>query len=69
MLQSEEQDMAENLDSLSHSLAMFASGNKNSNNPQPQSHNHGGGSNRGKGKNNGNRSRGGVRFNNSSDGG
>ena len=34
MLQSEEQAMAENLDSFSHSLAMFASRNRNSNSPQ-----------------------------------
>ena len=68
MLQSEEQAMVGNLDNTSHSLAMFASGNKNPNSPQPQSHNHGG-SNRGRGKNNGNRGRGGARFNNSGGGG
>ena len=33
MLQSEEQAMVENLDSVSHSLAMFTSRNKNSNSP------------------------------------
>ena len=32
MLQSEEQAMAKNFDNLSHSLAMYASGNKHSNN-------------------------------------
>ena len=68
MLQSEEQAMAENLDSFSHSLAMFASGNKNSTSSHPQPHNHGG-SNRGRGKDNGNRGRGGGRFNNSHGGG
>ena len=68
MLQSEEQAMAKNLDSFSHSLAMFAFGNKNSNSSHPQSHNHGG-SNKGRGKNNSNRGRGGGRFNNNSGGG
>ena len=67
ILQSEEQGMAENLDSFSHSLAMFASGNRNSNSPQSQPHHHGG-SNRGRGRNNGNRGRGGGRFNGSGGG-
>lgn len=57
--------MSENLDSVSHSLAMFASGNKNSNNPQPRHH---GDSNRGRGRNNSNRGRGGGRFNGSGGG-
>ena len=72
MLQSEEQAMAENLDSFSHSLAMFASGNKGSISSHLQPHNHGGfngGSNRGGGRNNGNRGRGKGRFNNSHGGG
>ena len=67
MLQSEEQAMVENLDSVSHSLAMFTSRNKNSNSPQPQPHHHAG-FNRGRGKNNGNRGRGGGRFNGSGGG-
>ena len=67
MLQSEEQAMAENLDNFSHSLAMFASGNKNSNSPQSKPHYHGG-SNKGRGRNNGNRGRGGGRFNGSGGG-
>ncbi|XP_050259629.1 uncharacterized protein LOC126704635 [Quercus robur] len=72
MLQSEEQAMTENLDSFSHSLAMFASGNKGSISSHLQPHNHGGfngGSNRGRGRSNGNRGRGGGRFNNSHGGG
>ena len=53
MLQSEEQAMAENSNNFSHSLVMYASGNKHSNNSQFQSQNNGG-SNQGRGKNNNN---------------
>ena len=53
ILQSEEQAMAENSNNFSHSLVMYASGNKHSNNSQFQSQNNGG-SNQGRGKNNNN---------------
>ena len=68
MLQSEEQAMTENSYNFSHSLAMYAFGNKHSNNSQFQSQNHGG-SNLGRGKNNTNRGRGGGRYTNNGGGG
>ena len=63
MLQSEELAMAENLETIPQSLAMFASNLRpNGNNSQNQ------GSRRGRGRNNSNRGRGGGRFNNNNGG-
>ena len=62
MLQSEEQTMTDHLDSVSHSLAMFASNGKASSSTQYQAQNHGSG--RGRGRNHFNRGSGGGRYNN-----
>ena len=62
MLQSEEQAMIDHLDSVSHSLAMFASNGKASSSTQNQAQNHGSG--RGRGRNHSNRGRGVGRYNN-----
>ena len=58
MLQSEEQAMTDHLDSVSSSLAMFASHGKQGNNTSYQNH----GSGRGRGRNNNSRGRNGGRF-------
>ena len=61
MLQSEEQTMTNHLDSVSKSLAMFASNGKAGGNSSHQSQNHGSG--RGIGRNNNPRGRSGGRIN------
>ena len=62
MLKSEEQAMTDHLDSVSHSLAMFAFNGKASSSTQNQAQNHGSG--RGRGRNHSNKGRGGGRYNN-----
>ena len=61
MLQGEEKAMTDHFDSVSHTLAMFASNGKANNSSSHQSQNHGSG--RGRGRNNTTRGRGGGRFN------
>ena len=61
ILQSEEQTMIEHLDSIPHSLAMFASNSKSNSNSQNPSQNHGSG--RARGINSSNRGRWGGRYN------